>query len=57
VFAYVVTIGPELEEKASRSTDLLENYSLNALGNSPCVKPIHLQDSVARCMVSEASHS
>jgi len=47
VFAYVVTIGPELEEKASRSTDLLENYSLNALGNLALRKArIHLQDSV-----------
>src|SRR5512139_1579843 len=45
VFAYVVTIGPELEERASRCTDLLGNYSLNALGNLALRKArIHLQD-------------
>ncbi len=45
VFAYVVTIGPGVEEKASRCTDLLDNYYLNALGNLALRKArIHLQE-------------
>ena len=33
VFPYVVTIGSELEERASGSKDLLENYYLDLIGN------------------------
>ncbi|MBW2056981.1 MAG: vitamin B12 dependent methionine synthase [Deltaproteobacteria bacterium] len=32
-FPYVVTIGPELEEKAASSKDLLEQYYLDVVGN------------------------
>ena len=33
VFPYVITIGPRLEQKADVSTDLLEKYYLDKIGN------------------------
>ena len=33
VFPYVITIGPRLEQKADASTDLLEKYYLDKIGN------------------------
>jgi hypothetical protein len=33
VFPFVITIGPKLGEKQSASTDLLENYYLDIIGN------------------------
>lgn len=38
VFAYVVTIGKDLEEKASLCEDLLEKYYLDSIGNVALVK-------------------
>ena len=33
IFAFVITIGPRLGEKQAASTDLLENYYLDIIGN------------------------
>ena len=45
VFPYVVTIGASLEERAGESTDLLEQYYLDNIGNIALIKARkHLED-------------
>ncbi len=45
VFPYVVTIGPQLEEKATAGSDLLEQYYLEVIGDMALRKAReHLQD-------------